>query len=492
MGDKNNSKNGLIGFFQQVRAGVSAFFIAVSAIVGYIKLAEGDFDLFTLVLLGVCVAGSFLFCFYYAFIWKPELGDGKSTESVIITPGSNKPIVSQGKKEKHRKRKRCLARLGLLLIPVLVWVGYRFYQHQVSLPPKDFKILVANFEGSDSTDHRVTQEIFRNLEQELERYGDDVKVERLDKSLKSIRAAKAVGKQEKAVIVIWGDYQVLEDVVPISVNFQILKETTDYFELGESVQGKTQTAQLSQLNSFKLQTNLSQEMTYLSLFTLGMYRYLDEDWEQAQTFYNQSLKALQTSNEPINSLEREVIYFYLGNSFSFIERYEEVIASYDQAIKIKPDLYEAWSNRGVALSNLGRNEEAIASYDQAIKFKPDYHKAWSNRGNAMDELGRYEEAITSYDQAIKFKPDYREAWSNRGVAMVNLGRNEEAIISYDQAIKFKPDYANAYFGKGFTNKVLGNNKAAIENFTQASELYKKQGNSEWYQNSLDRLKELEN
>lgn len=33
-----------------------------------------------------------------------------------------------------------------------------------AIPPKDFKILVANFEGSNAKNYSVTDEIFRNLE----------------------------------------------------------------------------------------------------------------------------------------------------------------------------------------------------------------------------------------------------------------------------------------------------------------------------------------
>ncbi len=50
---------------------------------------------------------------------------------------------------------------------------------------------------------------------------------------------------------------------------------------------------------------------------------------------------------------------------------EEAIASYDKAIAFKPDLHQAWLNRGVALFNLGKLDEAIASYDKAIELKPD-------------------------------------------------------------------------------------------------------------------------
>ena len=97
-------------------------------------------------------------------------------------------------------------------------------------------------------------------------------------------------------------------------------------------------------------------------------------------------------------------------------RYEEALASYDQALKLQPDYLEAWHNRGNVLLNLGRYEEALASYDQALKIQPDAHEAWHNRGNALLNLGKYEEALASFDQALKIQPDAHEAWHNRGIA----------------------------------------------------------------------------
>ena len=161
------------------------------------------------------------------------------------------------------------------------------------------------------------------------------------------------------------------------------------------------------------------------------------------------------------------LLFELGNLLSTASEYEAAIASYDQALKFKPDYHEAWYNRGIALDDLGRFEEVIASYDQALKFKPDYHLAWNNQGIALDDLGRFEEAIASYDQALKFKPDYHQAWYNRGSALGNLESFEEAIASYDQALKFKPDYHLAWNNRGYALDDLGRFEEAIASYDQA-------------------------
>ncbi|WP_368013727.1 tetratricopeptide repeat protein [Laspinema palackyanum] len=42
----------------------------------------------------------------------------------------------------------------------------------------------------------------------------------------------------------------------------------------------------------------------------------------------------------------------------------------------------------------------IASYNEAIRLKPDYPEAYSNRGNAQSDLGQHEDAIASYNEAI--------------------------------------------------------------------------------------------
>ena len=115
-------------------------------------------------------------------------------------------------------------------------------------------------------------------------------------------------------------------------------------------------------------------------------------------------------------------------------------ASYDQALKIKPDYHEACNNRGIALGNLGRFEEAIASYDQALEIKPDYHEARYNRGITLGKLGRFEEAIASYDQALKINPDKDNAWYNKACCYGLLGNIDLAIENLQQAINLNPKW----------------------------------------------------
>ena len=166
------------------------------------------------------------------------------------------------------------------------------------------------------------------------------------------------------------------------------------------------------------------------------------------------------------------------------------IADYNEAIRLKPDYAEAYNNRGNAKYDLGDKQGAIADYSSAIRLKPDYATAYYNRGIAKSDLGDKQGAIADYNEAIRLKPDYAEAYNNRGIAKSALGDKQGAIADYNEAIRLKLDHANSYYSRGLIEKERGEKQEALADFRKASELYQQQGNTEWYNNSLDRIREL--
>jgi len=151
----------------------------------------------------------------------------------------------------------------------------------------------------------------------------------------------------------------------------------------------------------------------------------------------------------------------LGNTLKELGRLDEALASFTQAITLKPDFSEAHSNLGNTLKELGRLDEAEASLRQAVALKPDFAEAHSNLGGTLQELGRLDEALVSYTQAIALKPDFAEAHSNLGVTLLELGRLDDSEASYTKAIGLKPDYAEAMLNLSITQSYLNNLEAEI-------------------------------
>jgi tetratricopeptide (TPR) repeat protein len=86
--------------------------------------------------------------------------------------------------------------------------------------------------------------------------------------------------------------------------------------------------------------------------------------------------------------------------------------------------------KGSPAANL---QAAITSYSQAIKLKPNYWQAYVGRGEAYSRLRSYESAIADYEQAIEFAPYNYEAFYDRGLVFQILGERQKAIKDFQKA-----------------------------------------------------------
>ncbi|MDE2734160.1 MAG: tetratricopeptide repeat protein [Gemmatimonadota bacterium] len=145
--------------------------------------------------------------------------------------------------------------------------------------------------------------------------------------------------------------------------------------------------------------------------------------------------------------------------------------AYDKALRLNPDLVEAYYNRGMVKIVLGQWEAALADYDAAIARNPNYAQAYYSRGMVKETLGQREAALVEYDAAIARNPDYTQAYYNRGVVKEALGQLEAAIADFDAAIAQKPDYTQAYYRRGVAKEALGQLEAALADYDEAIRLY---------------------
>jgi tetratricopeptide (TPR) repeat protein len=156
-----------------------------------------------------------------------------------------------------------------------------------------------------------------------------------------------------------------------------------------------------------------------------------------------------------------------GNVRNDLGDKQGAIDDYTLAIKINPNLAEAYYNRGIVRNELGDKPGAIDDFNLAIKINPNLAQAYYNRGIVRNELGDKPGAIDDYTLAIKFNPNLAEAYYNRGIVRYDLGDKPGAIDDFNQAIKFNPNYADAYYNRGIVRKELGDKQGAIDDYTLA-------------------------
>ena len=73
----------------------------------------------------------------------------------------------------------------------------------------------------------------------------------------------------------------------------------------------------------------------------------------------------------------------------------------------------AWFSVGYLVEEL---KEKVSAYDQAIRLDPNLAQAYNNRGGAKVALERYQAAIDDYGEAIRLEPKDAQAYYNRGFA----------------------------------------------------------------------------
>ncbi len=176
-----------------------------------------------------------------------------------------------------------------------------------------------------------------------------------------------------------------------------------------------------------------------------------ELYKQANTLYD-----LQRYQEALNTYEQAVeirgdyadAWNGKAKAFYELKKYQDALIAYDKSIQLQPGFFEAWRGRGFTLEKLQRYNEAISSYDKALEIQDKDAEIWNAKGEVFSQIKRYDDAIKSYDRSVELKSDYILPWYNKGKLLHVLKRYDDAIKSYDRAIEYQPSYQNAWYEKG--------------------------------------------
>jgi tetratricopeptide (TPR) repeat protein len=115
------------------------------------------------------------------------------------------------------------------------------------------------------------------------------------------------------------------------------------------------------------------------------------------------------TEQSLTPSDRAATFVNRGILQMYAKDYARALVSYEEALKLEPELAEAHVNKGVALVNLGRDAEAVAAINQGLKLntgRPEI--AYYSRGVAHEMLGNMRAAYEDYRQAATLKPEWQE------------------------------------------------------------------------------------
>jgi tetratricopeptide (TPR) repeat protein len=141
---------------------------------------------------------------------------------------------------------------------------------------------------------------------------------------------------------------------------------------------------------------------------------------------------------------------------SFIE--SDAVKGYDHAVK------------GLELLKSGQFPEAIGELNEAIKLKPDNYVTYYNRGIAYMQLGDEEHALMDFQRTVERNSTYIGAYYNMGTILSRQKKYDEAIYNLTKVIKLNPTAADAYYARSYAYHEKGDYSSAKSDARRAADM----------------------
>jgi tetratricopeptide (TPR) repeat protein len=145
------------------------------------------------------------------------------------------------------------------------------------------------------------------------------------------------------------------------------------------------------------------------------------DYKNALSYYERALA--QNPDDVQLLIETASAYRRAGD-------FEKALQISEKAVVKAPSNSDGYYEKGLALEHLKRYEDAIATFNQAFQHEEDLTKrnqyVVMSRSNVFLLQGNWEAALSDTEAVLRIDPKKYYALSNRCIALKKMGREEEA------------------------------------------------------------------
>lgn len=198
----------------------------------------------------------------------------------------------------------------------------------------------------------------------------------------------------------------------------------------------------------------------------------------------------QANAEIAKAAEEE---YRLGKSANDNDLYEVAIKHLREAVRLQPDMKQAWSSLGLAYYAVGRYEDAIACQKETIgletkrsekekKENPEFARKygmvslsmeWDALGNYYRAAGRHQDAALAHQEAVGVWPEAARLWLDLALDYIDTKRYEDAIRALKETIRLQPDSATG-LGPSSPSSLLAQVYDLLDQKQEAEEIRRKQ------------------
>ncbi len=105
-------------------------------------------------------------------------------------------------------------------------------------------------------------------------------------------------------------------------------------------------------------------------------------------------------------------------------------------------LASTYANLGGAYRDLGDDAKALESYNHALRLNPNQFNAYLGLGRLLEKEGKLDDAIANYSRSVAITPS-ESGYLRLGHALEQAGRRAEALAAYQEALGINPDSGEA-------------------------------------------------
>ena len=303
------------------------------------------------------------------------------------------------------------------------------------------------------------------------------------KNLKEVAEELGVGN------VLEGAVQRVGDSVRITA--QLIDASTD-----EHIWAKSYDRQLSAVNLFAIQSEISEEiaramratlsneeqsrvaniptdsLAAYNLYTQGrdnLYKRRLDTLQKAREQFEAAI-ALDPNYADAHAALAECVILMLNNhqAIAPAEAFDIARKSIDKALSLNPDLAEAYAVQGLLWNQIWQEtrrgpglDEGAASFVSALELNPNNASAYMWFASLRANQQRVEEAIDLYHESLRLDPLGKVPYVNLPGLYALRGQNEEALRLYVKAIEIHPEWPTTYRNIAFHLGALGRMDEAV-------------------------------
>ena len=87
------------------------------------------------------------------------------------------------------------------------------------------------------------------------------------------------------------------------------------------------------------------------------------------------------------------------------QKFADKIKSYDKALELDPNNFEAWSEKARCLLASKGNSEALAAFNSALEIEPKNVFVLLEKASLLKKMGTVDDSLKIYDYILGFEPE---------------------------------------------------------------------------------------